>query len=149
MTEALTRAIVMAATAHNGQTDKGGEPYILHPLRVMLACRTEEQRIVAVLHDAVEDAGLDLCLISRQFGSDVGNAVNALTRRVGEAYETFINRCALDPIALEVKLHDLTDNMDTSRLKRDMTAEDVRRQLKYTKAKTALQSARQEQTNAR
>lgn len=108
----LEEAIELAASAHSGQTDKGGEPYILHPLRVMLAMKTEDERIAAVLHDVVEDTphvghGDILAL----FGEDVHAAVFALTRQNGESYPDFIGRCKANPIARRVKLADIADNL--------------------------------------
>lgn len=105
----LAEAISLAAMAHGGQTDKAGEPYILHPLRVMLACATLETRIAAVLHDAVEDTDLALSDLAR-FGDQVVGAVDALTHREGEAYFDYIARAKENPIACEVKRADLWDN---------------------------------------
>lgn len=110
--ENLNYAITLAAQAHAGQFDKGGSPYILHPLRVMLACKTEAERITAILHDTVEDCGIELGMLSEHFGGGVADAVDAMTRRQGETYEAFIDRCALNPIARVVKLADIADNMD-------------------------------------
>ena len=134
----LSDAIIFAATAHRGQTDKGSAPYILHPLRVMLACETDEQRIVAVLHDTVEDCGVELDTVRDRFGTAVADAVDALTRREGEAYEAFVERCAADPIARVVKLADLADNMDWRRLGREPDEKDRARLLKYERARASL-----------
>ena len=54
----LEKALILAAKAHTGQVDKGGAPYILHPIRVMLACEGEKEKIVALLHDTLEDTAL-------------------------------------------------------------------------------------------
>ena len=134
----LDNAIILAVQAHSGQVDKAGAPYILHPLRVMLACVTEAEKIAAVLHDTVEDTGLELGLIRHRFGAAVANAVDALTKRAGESYTSFIRRCALDPIARKVKLADLNDNMRLERLGREPTIEDLRRHDKYGEAKNHL-----------
>ena len=134
----LDDAIVLAVTAHRGQTDKGGAPYILHPLRVMLACDTNEQRIAAVLHDTVEDCGIALDTVRDSFGAAIADAVDALTRREGETYEAFIERCAANPIARTVKLADLADNMDWRRLGREPNEKDRERLLKYERAQTLL-----------
>jgi (p)ppGpp synthase/HD superfamily hydrolase len=138
----LDKAIKLATDAHRGQFDKGGAPYILHPLRVMLACEGEDARIAAVLHDTVEDGGVELSLISHLLGSAVANAVNALTRREGESYQAFIDRCALNEIAIEVKLADLADNMNLQRLGREPTGDDYRRHAKYADAENTLMMAR-------
>lgn len=130
----LSSAISMACQCHEGQTDKGGAPYILHPLRVMLKMTDEPSRIAAALHDTVEDCGLELSLIRHRFGADVASAVDALSRREGESYDDFIDRCAADDIARRVKLYDLEDNMDMARLGREPTIEDTRRWWKYGQA---------------
>ena len=99
--------------------DKGGQPYLLHPLRVMLAMDTEEERRVAVLHDVVEDCNVSLDQL-RAMGYQEAEvqALDALTRRKqrGESYETFIDRLLPDALARKVKLADLADNMDVRRL---------------------------------
>jgi len=136
--DALSAAIALAATAHAGQVDKGGRPYILHVLRVMLACQTEQERTVAALHDVVEDCGYTVSDIRAQFGGAVAAGVDAMTRRDGESYTAFIERCASDPIARVVKLADLADNMDVSRLGREITDEDGRRLRKYAAARDLL-----------
>lgn len=138
----LSDAIALAAQAHRGQVDKGGQPYILHPLRVMLACQTEEQRIVAVLHDVMEDCCVAWVTIARQFGNAIADAVEALTRGEDEAYEAFIDRCATNPLAAFVKLADIGDNMDVSRLGREPNAADKARLLKYGRARTVLCASR-------
>ena len=137
MTSDLECAIQTAMHAHRGQVDKGGAPYILHPLRVMLACKTELQKTVAVLHDVVEDSAIPIAMIVENFGYEVGKAVDALTRRDGESYEEFIQRCRDNDIAREVKLADLADNMDLSRLPNPMPSDLVRLQ-KYRAAVEVL-----------
>ena len=140
-TGTLEEAIALAAQAHAGQVDKGGAPYILHPLRVMLACHGVDARITAILHDVVEDCEFEASDIRSQFGEAVGDAVEALTRRDGETYEAFVSRCAANPIARLVKLADVADNMDASRLGREPTAEDNTRLLRYERARETLLSA--------
>lgn len=131
----LSDAIRFATSAHEGQVDKAGEPYILHPLRVMLACRDEAERVAAMLHDTVEDCpGVGLQTIERRFGPAIAEAVDALTRREGEDYPDFIRRCAADPVARAVKIADLHDNMDLSRLPGEPTEEDRLRTRKYADA---------------
>jgi (p)ppGpp synthase/HD superfamily hydrolase len=134
----LEAAIALAAYAHAGQIDKGGAPYILHPLRVMMACKGEKERIAAVLHDVVEDCGYEVTDLREQFGGTVSDAVDALTRRRSETYEAFIDRCAANPVARVVKLADIADNMDVRRLGREPTAEDNRRLLRYERARAVL-----------
>ena len=114
----LERAIEMAVEAHEGERDKAGETYIRHPLRVMEAVETEEARIAAVLHDVVEDADCTLEEVKQEFGPDIRDAVDALTRRKeeDEPYMEFVERAAANPIAREVKIADIEDNMDLTRL---------------------------------
>lgn len=113
----LERAIVIAAVAHTGQVDKAGMPYILHPLRMMLTLSTMEERIVAVLHDVVEDSEVSLDDLRRDgFSGEILAAVDAVTRRPEESYEEFVARAALNPIGREVKRADLEDNSDLSRI---------------------------------
>ena len=114
----LERAIEIAASAHAGQTDKAGEPYILHPLRVMLRVSSSEERIAAVLHDVVEDTTVSLeALILEGFSSGVIAAVKALTKRPGESRLEAADRAAANVIAREVKLADNTENMDLRRIR--------------------------------
>ncbi|HEX8224861.1 MAG TPA: HD domain-containing protein [Allosphingosinicella sp.] len=133
----LEAAIAFASECHTGQTDKGGHPYILHPLRVMLKLDDEERRIAALLHDTVEDCGVPLSVIRERFGDPVAEAVDALTKRPGETYEQFIERCGLNDIARAVKLADISDNSDLSRLKQVTTA-DLARIEKYRAAAARL-----------
>lgn len=139
--QALEEAISLALSAHSGQRDKGGNPYILHPLRVMLKMTEPTHQIVAMLHDVVEDSGIDLVDIVGQFGTEIADAVDALTRRDGENYMAFIDRCAANSIAAKVKMADLEDNMDIRRLGRKPTEEDARRQAKYAEARGRLAQA--------
>jgi hypothetical protein len=139
----LERAIVIAAEAHAGQVDKAGHPYILHPLRMMLRLSDPTERIVAVLHDVVEDGeGWSLARLSEEGFSDViVEAVDSVTKRPEEEddYDAFIRRAALHPIGRRVKLMDLEDNCDLSRIS-EPTERDHRRIEKY---KRAIQMIRQ------
>ena len=113
----LERAIAIAAESHSGQTDKGGAPYILHPLRVMLRVEGEVARMAAVLHDVVEDTDWTLDdLRAEGFGESVVAAVDALTRRPGEVYLDFCRRAARNEVARRVKLADIDDNLDPLRV---------------------------------
>ena len=141
MQEKLEEAIKLAVDAHAGQIDKAGVPYILHPLRVMQACETIEQKIVAILHDAIEDSPHTLDELQDRFGMSITDAVDALTRREGESYMEFVDRCGANTLARSVKLCDLADNMDLARLDREPTDADRRRQAKYAKAVKQLQDA--------
>lgn len=113
----LERAIEIAARAHAGQIDKGGGPYILHPLRLMLAVSGAHERMAAVLHDVVEDTSVSFEDLEREgFPADVIEAVRALTKLPGEKRPDAARRAAANPIARRVKLADVTDNMDLSRI---------------------------------
>ncbi len=130
----LEKAIRLAAEAHSGQRDKAGGPYILHPLRMMFTMDTPAERMVAVLHDIVEDTGWTLeALLREGFPEDIVEAVACLTRQQDESYEAFIERAAQHPLARRVKLADLEDNMDARRLE-TLTQKDQSRMARYLKA---------------
>jgi (p)ppGpp synthase/HD superfamily hydrolase len=130
----LQRAIEIAVEAHKGQTDKAGAPYLLHPLRVMLSLKTEDERIVGVLHDVVEDCeGWSFeRLESERFAPNLIEALRSVTKNEADekslenasdeesrfiAYWEFVNRAIQNPIGKQVKLADLRDNCDLSRIK--------------------------------
>ncbi|MCV9920437.1 MULTISPECIES: GTP pyrophosphokinase [Pseudomonas] len=136
----LERAIVVAARAHEGQYDKGGAAYILHPLRVMMRVSTPEQRIVAVLHDVLEDTQLTVADLAREgFPLKILAALLSLSRRRGESYEAFVVRLGDDPLAREVKLADLADNSDLTRIACPGPA-DLARLTRYREASAYLQT---------
>ena len=116
----LERAIRLAVNAHAGQLDKAGVPYILHPMRVMGTCETVSQKIVAILHDTVEDTAITLdSLRSEGFPEYIVEAIDSLTRRVeiNESWEDFIYRCKANEIGRIVKRKDMRDNSDLHRMK--------------------------------
>ena len=94
----LEQAIKIALEVHSGQVDKAGEMYLLHPLRLMFKFQTEDERVVAVLHDVIEDA------------------IDCLSRRKYEKYENFISRLSINQIARKIKIEDIKDNLDLTRL---------------------------------
>lgn len=107
----LQKAIEIAVAAHARQVNKSGGPYVLHPLRVMLSLRTEEERIVGVLHDVIEDTEVTLQEIKEAgFSELVLRALGLVTHQKGDSYADYVIRCGRDPIAREVKLADLRDN---------------------------------------
>lgn len=117
----LEKAIQIAAQAHAGQTDKAGEPYILHPIRVMLRVQIENERIAAILHDVVEDSPVTLEDLAREgFSKEVIEAVDSLTKKKGETRIEAAHRAAANPIAKVVKLADNAENMDLSRIATDL-----------------------------
>ncbi len=130
----LERAIQIAAAAHAGQTGKDGAPYILHPLRLMLKMSTDEERIVAVLHDVVEDTSVTFDDLRREgFSDEVLETVRLLTHEEGISYEDYVARLAPHPLAKKVKLADLEDNSDIRRLS-GIEDKDVPRLRKYHRA---------------
>ena len=150
----LERAIAIAAEAHAGLVDKAGEPYILHPLRVMLRMTSPAARIVAVLHDVVEDGrerGFTLeRLRTEGFGEEVLAGVEAVTKRrdeegrhadpgFDERYMRFVARAAANPLGREVKIADLEDNADLSRIARP-SAQDRARVARYERALLLIRS---------
>lgn len=136
----LEHAIALAAQAHTGQVDKAGQPYILHPLRVMLACHDLDEKIVAVLHDVVEDTAISLQdLRTAGFAEHLIAAIDALTKRRGESRLDAAQRAKQNPIARKVKQADVTDNMDLSRISQP-TAKDHARLTEYQQVLAILQN---------
>ena len=130
----LDRAIELAKQHHEGQTNKAGKPYIEHPLRVMNQVESEEEKIVAVLHDIVEDTDISLNdLRNEGFSEEVVSAVECLTKQDGENYDSYIERISFNPLAVKIKLADLEDNRDLTRLP-EVTDKDLERLEKYDKA---------------
>ena len=131
----LERAIAIAAEAHAGQVDKAGAPYVLHPLRMMLHLASNDERIVAVLHDVCEDCpDWTFDRLRREgFAEHILTALRSVTKRDGEDYEAFVRRAAADPIGRRVKLADLQDNCDLTRIAAP-TARDLERVDKYRRA---------------
>jgi len=129
----LQRAIEISVEAHKGQTDKSGAPYIMHPLRVMLSLKTEDERIVGVLHDVVEDCqGWSFERLEAEgFLPKIIDSLRSVTKNMAEekslenaideeakfiAYWDFVSRAIRNPIGKQVKLADLRDNCDLSRI---------------------------------
>jgi (p)ppGpp synthase/HD superfamily hydrolase len=137
----LEKAIEIAVSAHKGQVDKAGQPYILHPLRLMFQMDTEAERIVAVLHDVVEDAAQDWnfqLLEKAGFDDEIIDALRLLTRDDSKTrYIDYVKRVRENPIARKVKLADLQDNMDLRRLS-EFTDKDLGRIRKYAEAYSIL-----------
>ena len=135
MDQLLARAISIALEAHRGATDKAGMPYAGHIMRVMQAGRTIDEKIVGVLHDLVEDTHWTFdMLLEEGFPPHIVDALRCVTKiSEDEPYEEFIKRVKTNPLAVAVKINDLTDNMDIRRLS-DLTDKDVQRLRKYLKA---------------
>ncbi len=131
----LEKAIELAVKMHQGQVDKAGQPYILHPLRVMFRVEGELARIVAVLHDVVEDCGITFDDLRKLgFSEQVIIALDGVTGREDEAYDEFIRRSQSHPISRQVKLADLEDNMDIRRLPVQPTMQAWERLKRYRQA---------------
>jgi len=138
----LEKAIIIAARAHAGQVDKAGQPYILHPLRVMLHVSNLEERITAVLHDVIEDTGVTYEYLSAEgFPFEILEALQALTKLDGEKRIDAARRVAVNPIAREVKIADVKDNMDLTRIPYP-TEDDYKRQDEYKVVLEYLQNYR-------
>ena len=138
----LERAIQIATEAHHGQVDKAGNDYILHPLRVMELGNSLEEKIVGVLHDVVEDTDWTFeRLADEGFSPIILDALRCVTKlSEDEPYDHFISRVQANPLAIAVKLNDLSDNMDIRRLK-TLTEKDFIRLQKYHKAYWRLKEA--------
>ena len=127
----LTKAINIAIVAHNDLEDKVGKPYITHVMRVMERCKTEEEKIVAALHDVVEDTSTSIDDLRKEgFSEKVLAAVIAITQNKGETKANYIERIRENPLAIRVKLNDLEDKMDIRRLP-EISDTDVERLRKY------------------
>ena len=134
----LENALAIAAAAHAGQIDKAGQPYILHPIRVMLSVKNGDERIAAILHDVVEDTPVSFDdLESEGFSAAVVDAVRALTKTEGESRIEAALRAVKDPIARQVKLADVADNMDLSRIP-SPTEKDYARLKEYERVREIL-----------
>lgn len=153
----LQRAIEIATEAHKGQFDKSGKEYIGHPLRVMEMGKTEEEKIAGILHDVVEDSPWTFEALEEEgFSKEIIDALKCLTKRSeNENYDDFIERVKKNPLAVAVKINDLSDNMDIRRLPY-LSDKDIKRLKKYLKAYKKLigepiysiYAARQENPNA-
>ena len=121
-------------TKHHGQRDKVGAAYFQHPMRVAMKCEKDEEKIVALLHDTIEDTDVTPdWLLAQGFSMDIVKAVLSVTRNPGEDYQEFVERAKKNPIGRMVKIHDLEDNLNVLRLK-EVTPEMAERLTKYLKA---------------
>ncbi len=135
-------ALKLATIAHSGQFDKGGKPYILHPISVAKIVETEEEKTVALLHDVIEDTPVTLEeLRENGFPESVVVAVDVLTKRPGVDYEDYIQGVKQNTLALAVKIADMTHNMDLSRIQ-NPTTKDYARIEKYERILAELKTAK-------
>jgi (p)ppGpp synthase/HD superfamily hydrolase len=135
---AIDEALDLAVSAHKGQVDKAGAPYIWHVVRVALAQPDELRTVVALLHDVVEDTDIKLLEIHSRFGREVADAVHAITKRSGESLAAYLERVRANATARAVKLADIADNSDPIRLGTLPEADRRRLQRKYEDALHAL-----------
>ena len=128
----LERAIEIAVIAHKGQLDKSGRPYIEHLIRVMSLGKSDNEKIVGVLHDLFEDTKMTTQdLIDEGFNSEIIAAIELLTKKpTDNDYATYIKNVKTNPIATQVKINDLTDNMNIKRLDK-LNDDDMKRLNKY------------------
>lgn len=112
MQDLLDKAIVIAVESHSGQINNLGDPYILHPLRMMLKANTLDEKIIAILHDVIEKTKTDFqYLRNAGFSDKIIVAVDALSKRTGESYDKYIARVGKNQLAKTIKVLDLKDNM--------------------------------------
>ena len=140
--ELLGKVLVLATNAHAGQFDRGGKPYILHPLKVMHYLKTDDEELqcIALLHDVIEDTNTswkDLEAIGCT--ERVLAAVKALTKMPGQTYDEYKEIVFANEDAMRVKLCDLRHNTDIRRLK-GVTQKDIDRVAKYNRFYLEIQS---------
>lgn len=130
----LDKALRIAVTAHAGQVDKNGAPYIMHPLRVMATVDGDQAKIVAILHDVVEDTAVTLDDLRRDgFAESLLTAIGCVTHGDDETYADYVVRCKGNELARQVKLADLADNwrLDRCLLRTNQAANDLARLHRY------------------
>ena len=131
----LDKAAYICVTRHAGQRDKAGEAYFQHPMRVAMRCATPEEKMVALLHDTIEDCGVTPDeLLGEGFPQDIVDGVLSVTKRERESY---VARAGSNPLGRMVKLHDLEDNLNALRLD-SFDARMAERYNKYLKARRKL-----------
>ncbi len=137
----FSRAREISKEAHRGQVDKAGEDYFLHPYRMMVRCKDKTEQIVALLHDVVEDSDWTFEMLEEEgFTPDIIEALKCLTKlSEDENYDDFISRVMTNPLAVKIKLYDIEDNLDVSRLD-SLTDADVARCKKYLHARDRLKA---------
>ena len=138
-TKLTRKAMVIAYNAHDGQVDKSGVPYIYHPIHVAEQMDTEEECIVALLHDVVEDTNMTFEQLSEIFSKEIIDILRLLTRKEEENYFDYILKIAKNPVAKKVKIADLMHNLDETRLNK-ITKIDIKRREKYKKALEILEN---------
>ena len=135
----LEKAIQIAVEAHAGTKDKGGKAYILHPISVMMRVETEEEKIVAILHDVVEDTDWTFDALRKEgFSETIIEALETVTKHSeDEDYDKFIQRSLKNEIGRKVKIADLRENLDVTRIG-ELNKKDIERINKYKRALATL-----------
>ena len=138
MDKLLDRAILIAAKSHLGQVGRDGEPYVLHPIRMMIQAKTGEEKTVAVLHDVIEKTSVDITYLREAgFSDKIIQAIDSLTRRDSESYDEYIDRVEKNDLAIKIKIIDLDDNMSSLEHCRS-NREASKKLIKYQKARERL-----------
>ena len=134
----LEKALALALQAHQGQTDKSGLPYILHPIRLMMRVEDSQAKVVALLHDVLEDSDMtENDLKNAGFDKQIIEAVVCLTKTPSTDYMEYIRRIKKNSLATQVKLVDLEDNLNANRLK-EIEQKDCERMARYLQARKIL-----------
>ena len=115
-TKLTRKAMIIAYEAHKNQVDKSGVPYIYHPIHVAEQMNTENECIIALLHDVVEDTNVTFKQLEEVFSKEIIDILKLLTREENIEYDEYIKRIKNNSIACKVKIADLTHNLDKTRL---------------------------------
>ena len=134
--ELTIKAMNLAYNAHHGPFDKGGVPYIFHPIHLAESMDDEIPTCVALLHDTVEDTAVTLEDLAREFPQEVVEAVALLTHADNVDYFDYVRAIKANPVAVKVKLADLAHNGDPKRICNQGNQE--RRRIKYEAARKIL-----------
>ena len=128
----IVKAHQLASQAHLGQVDQGGHPYILHLEAVANLVSRVEEKVVALLHDIVEDTPITLDDLRKTFSEEIVQAVDAMTKQENtEPFIGYLKRAKANPIARKVKIADMIHNSDLSRLPFPPREQDIQREEKY------------------
>ena len=138
-TKLTRKAMIIAYNAHKNQVDKSGVPYIYHPIHVAEQMDTEEECVVALLHDVVEDTNVTFKQLGEVFSKEIIDILKLLTKKKEIDYYEYINKIKENAVARKAKIADIKHNLDRSRLD-VITDKDIKREEKYKKALSILMS---------
>ena len=138
-TELTKKAMNIAYDNHHGQYDKGGVPYIFHPIHLAESLDTEIECVVALLHDVVEDSDVTFDDLEKEFPVEVIDLLKLLTRDKNDSYMDYIKKIKNNEVAKKIKILDILHNSDESRLDK-IRLKDIIRRNKYRKALKYLRS---------